>query len=50
MTAVQIVINERHFGELGFPSNWKFPVHDDGTMADISFANWRAKRIIEKCI
>jgi hypothetical protein len=33
--AIERVINERLFGELDSPSNWKFPVNDDGTMGDV---------------
>jgi hypothetical protein len=47
MDAIQMVINQRLFGDPGSPSNWKFPINKDGTMGDISFANWRARRIID---
>jgi hypothetical protein len=47
MDAIQLVINQRLFGDPGSPSNWKFPINLDGTMGDISFANWRAQRIID---
>jgi len=39
------MINERLFGRPGAPSNWVFPVNDDGTMGEIKFANWRARGI-----
>jgi hypothetical protein len=45
--SIQLIINEQLFGEQGCPSNWQFPLNDDGTMGDVSFANWRARRIIE---
>ena len=47
MQAIERVINERLFGEPESPSNWKFPVNDDGTMGDVQFANWRARRVID---
>ena len=47
MKAVELLINEKLFGRPGAPSNWVFPVNDDGTMGEIKFANWRAWRIID---
>ena len=44
---VQTLMNESLFGSPQCPSNWKFPVQDDGTMGVIKFANWRARRVIE---
>jgi hypothetical protein len=44
---IQLIINERLFGEPGCPSGWKFPLNQDGTMADVTFANWCAWRIID---
>ena len=45
--AVQLVFNEQLFGRPGSPSNWKFPLNDDGTMGEIKLSNWRARRVVE---
>ncbi len=39
---VQHLVNEVLFGTVRCPSNWKFPLKDDGTMGDIKLANWQA--------
>jgi hypothetical protein len=41
------IINESPFGLPGTPSNWKFPLNEDGTMGELKFSNWRARRILE---
>ena len=45
--AIQLVFNEQLFGRPGSPSNWKFPLNDDGTMGEIKLSNWRARRVVE---
>ncbi len=45
---VERIMNEEIFRQIGCRSNWKFPVNDDGSMGQIKFANWRARRVIEK--
>jgi len=47
MVGVERIINEYFFGTPGSPSNWKFPINSDGTMGDIKFANWRARRVVQ---
>jgi hypothetical protein len=47
MIGVEDIINEQFFGTYSFWSNWKFPVNKDGSMGQIKYANWRARRIIE---
>jgi hypothetical protein len=47
MKSVEDIINEQIFGTYGCRSNWKFPVNDDGSMGQIKFAYWRARRIVE---
>jgi hypothetical protein len=40
-------VNQEMFGEPGSPSNWQFPLKDDGTIADVKLANWHARQIVE---
>jgi hypothetical protein len=44
---IETIINESLFGIPGAPSNWKFPLNEDGTMGELKFSNWRARRILE---
>jgi hypothetical protein len=37
---IELIVNKRLFSGPGCPSNWKFPLGNDGTLADVSFANW----------
>lgn len=48
ITAVTTIINEELFGEPRCPSNWVFPLDDNGGMGEIKFANWRARKIVEE--
>jgi hypothetical protein len=45
--AIEDLVNESYFGHPGCRSNWKFPINDDGSMGEVKFANWRARRVIE---
>jgi hypothetical protein len=47
ITSIERVFNEGLFGRPGSPSNWKFPLHDDGTMGEIKLSNWCARRVVE---
>jgi hypothetical protein len=44
---LELIINQELFGSPRCPSNWKFPLNTDETMAEIKFANWWARRIVE---
>ncbi len=48
MKEVEDLMNGEIFGHNGCRSNWRFPVNDDGSMRQIKFANWRARRVIER--
>ena len=48
IAAVQLIINEGIFGNPGCASNWIYPINKDGSMGDTKFANWRARRIVER--
>jgi hypothetical protein len=48
MKEVEDIMNDEIFGHNGCQSNWRFPVNDDGSMGQIKFANWRARRVIER--
>ena len=45
---VERIVNQEMFGEPGSPSNWQFPLKDDGTIGDIKLANWHARRIVDR--
>jgi hypothetical protein len=45
--AIEELVNESYFGHPGCKSNWKFPIHDDGSMGEVKFMNWHACRVIE---
>lgn len=47
ITSIQLIVNEQIFGNPGCSSNWTFPINKDGSMGDIKFANWRARRILQ---
>jgi hypothetical protein len=47
MSSIELIFNERLFGQPGSPSNWKFPMNNDGTMGEIKLSNWRARRVVE---
>ena len=40
---VERIVNQEIFGEPGLPSNWQFPLKDDGTIGDAKLANWRTR-------
>jgi len=48
MLDVENIMNDEIFGHNGCRSSWRFPVNDDGSMGQIKFANWRARRVIER--
>ena len=48
MKEVEDLMNGEIFGHNGCRSNWRFPVNDVGSMRQIKFANWRARRVIER--
>ncbi len=45
--SIEVVINESLFGVPGSPSNWKFPLNEDGTMAPKKLSNWCARRVVQ---
>jgi hypothetical protein len=45
---VERIVNQEMFGEPRLPSNWQFPLKDDGTIGDIKLANWHARRIVDR--
>jgi hypothetical protein len=45
---VQLIMNERIFENPGCTYNWTFPINKDGSMGEIKFANWRARRIVQQ--
>jgi len=47
MKAIEYFMNEKIFGNVGCPSNWRFPLNVDGSMGSIKLANWRARKVIE---
>jgi hypothetical protein len=45
--AIEDLVNKSYFGRPGCKSNWKFPINDDGSMGEVKFASWCARRVIE---
>jgi hypothetical protein len=48
IAAVERIMNEEIFGMVGCSSLWSFPLNENGTIAKIKFANWRARRVINE--